>query len=51
MKRTKNDLMTLQSLPLEVKVQKTINRVDEFVQHFGTDGVYISCGGVKTVQY
>lgn len=47
MKRTKNDLITLQSLPLEVKVQKTINRVNEFVEHFGVDGVYISCGGGK----
>lgn len=49
--RTANDLKILQALPLEVKVQKTMNRVEEFVEHFGEDKLYLSCGGVKTVLF
>ena len=51
--RTKQDLKILQSLPLEVKIKKTIQRVEEFVNYFGEDGVYLSCGGGKdsTVLY
>ncbi|APQ41971.1 aminotransferase V [Clostridium phage Clo-PEP-1] len=37
----------INSLPLEVKVRKTMLRVQEWVDHFGEDGVYISCSGGK----
>lgn len=37
----------LQALPLEVKVQKTKQRIKEWVDYFGTDGVYISFSGGK----
>lgn len=49
--RTKQDLKILQSLPLEVKVKKTMQRVEDFIEYFGENGVYISCGGAKIVQY
>lgn len=42
MKRTKNDLIMLQALPLEVKIRMTQNRIREWVREFGTSGVYVS---------
>lgn len=44
---TKDDLRLLQSLPLEVKVAKTKQRIREWVAHFGKDGVYVSFSGGK----
>lgn len=40
-------LKQLQSLPLDAKIQITIQRVDEWVQEFGEEGVYISFSGGK----
>lgn len=45
--RTREELIMLQSLPLEVKILKTQQRIREWVQHFGVDGVYISFSGGK----
>ena len=36
-----------QSLPLEVKVVMTRNRIEKFITEYGTDGVYISFSGGK----
>ena len=44
---TKDELKALQSLPLEVKVLKTQQRIREWVTHWGTDGVYVSFSGGK----
>jgi 3'-phosphoadenosine 5'-phosphosulfate sulfotransferase (PAPS reductase)/FAD synthetase len=44
---TKNDLKMLQALPLDIKVEKTKQRIREWVQHWGVDGVYISFSGGK----
>lgn len=44
---TKDELKALQSLPLEVKVLKTQQRIREWVTHFGVDGVYVSFSGGK----
>lgn len=44
---TKDDLRLLQSLPLEVKVAKTKQRIREWVTHFGKDGVCVSFSGGK----
>lgn len=44
---TIDDLKILQALPLELKVMRTQQRVREWVQHFGVDGVYISFSGGK----
>lgn len=45
MERTKNDLAMLQALPLDVKLRKTQNRIREWVEYFGVDGVYVSFSG------
>lgn len=44
---TKNELVMLQSLPLDVKIMKTKQRIREFVDRFGNEGVYISFSGGK----
>lgn len=44
---TKDELKMLQSLPLEVKVLKTQQRIREWVTHFGVNGVYVSFSGGK----
>ena len=46
-KRTKTDLQELQALPLEVKIKKTQQRIREWVNHYGSDGVYVSFSGGK----
>ena len=46
-KRTKTDLIQMQSLPLEVKILMTQRRIREWVTEFGTDGVYVSFSGGK----
>lgn len=45
--RTIQELQQLQRLPLEVKVAKTKQRIREWVDHFGVDGVYVSFSGGK----
>ena len=45
--RTKEDLIMMQSLPLELKVAKTKLRIQEWVNHYGRDGVYVSFSGGK----
>jgi len=44
---TINELTMLQHLPLEVKVAKTQQRIREWVNFYGKDGVYISFSGGK----
>lgn len=44
---TREELKMLQSLPLEVKIQKTQQRIREWVEHYGEDGVYVSFSGGK----
>ena len=40
-------LRQMQSLPLEAKILKTKQRIKEWIEHFGGDGVYISFSGGK----
>ena len=42
---TKNDLLLLQSLSLDLKVLKTKQRLREWVNYFGIDNVFISVSG------
>lgn len=44
---TKEELKMLQALPLEIKVAKTKQRIREWVERFGEDGVYVSFSGGK----
>lgn len=44
---SKEELKMLQALPLEIKVAKTKQRICEFVERFGEDGVYVSFSGGK----
>ena len=44
---TRNDLMQLQMLPLDIKVRMTQIRIKQWVNEFGTDGVYVSFSGGK----
>lgn len=44
---TRNELKILQSLPLEIKVAKTKERIREWVNYYGVDGVYVSFSGGK----
>lgn len=41
----KKELMMLQALPLNLKVAKSKLRIEEFIRHFGVNGVYISFSG------
>ena len=43
----KNELITLQSLPLEIKIAKSLRRIQEFIDYYGENGVYISFSGGK----
>ena len=45
--RTAQDLRQLQAYPLEMKVMLTKQRIREWVNYFGTDGVYVSFSGGK----
>lgn len=47
MKHSKYDLVQMQSLPVEAKIQMTKKRIDEFVERFTPDGVYVSFSGGK----
>ena len=44
-KNTVEELQMLQALPLEVKVRKTEDRIKEWVDEYGVDGVYVSFSG------
>jgi 3'-phosphoadenosine 5'-phosphosulfate sulfotransferase (PAPS reductase)/FAD synthetase len=44
---TREELTMLQHLPLEVKVAKTQQRIREWVDFYGKDGVYVSFSGGK----
>lgn len=50
-KHTMNDLYQMQSLPLSAKIRMTARRINEWVNEFGEDGVYLSfsCGKDSTV--
>ena len=43
----KTELIMLQSLPLDIKVLKTKRRIQEWVDYYGEDKVYISFSGGK----
>ena len=45
--RTMQDLLQMQSLPLEAKVGMTRNRIKAWVNEFGEEGVYVSFSGGK----
>lgn len=44
---TRDDLKLLQALPLDIKIGKTRNRIREWVNTYGTDGVYVAFSGGK----
>ena len=44
---TIKELQQLQALPLNIKVEKTKQRIREWVEHFGVNGVYVSFSGGK----
>jgi 3'-phosphoadenosine 5'-phosphosulfate sulfotransferase (PAPS reductase)/FAD synthetase len=45
--RTKDDLRQLQALPLELKIGLTKRRIADWVNYYGTSGVYVSFSGGK----
>jgi len=57
MKHTKSDLMQFQSLPLNLKIQMTANRIEGWYQHWNSyrsdakkndpEGIYLSFSGGK----
>ncbi len=44
---TRNELALFRGLPLNIKIFKTANRINEFVNLFGDDGIYVSFSGGK----
>ena len=46
-KHTMNDLYQMQSLPLSAKIRMTARRINEWVNEFDEDGVYLSFSGGK----
>lgn len=44
---SREELKSLQSLPLDVKIRKTQQRIREWVEYYGEDGVYVSFSGGK----
>lgn len=46
-RHTNQDLIQMQSLPLECKVNMTINRIRGWLDEYGSDGVYVSFSGGK----
>lgn len=46
-KITNNELVMLQSLPLDIKIGKAKLRIEEWVRYYGEDNVYISFSGGK----
>lgn len=47
MKHTKDELRQWQALPLSIKLRMTQQRIRDWVNEFGTDGVYVSFSGGK----
>lgn len=47
MKQTIEELKRLQAQPLDIKITMTRQRIREWVEHFGEDGVYVSFSGGK----
>lgn len=47
MRIDENELLYRQSLPLSVKVSMSMNRIRNFINEYGEDGVYISFSGGK----
>ena len=45
--RTIQDLRMRQALPLEIKIRMTESRIRDWVNAYGTDGVYVSFSGGK----
>lgn len=46
-KNTIKELQMLQALPLNVKIEKTKQRIREWIDRYGVDGVYVSFSGGK----
>ena len=46
-KHTMADLIQMQSLPLDIKIRMTINRIKGWIDEYGEEGVYISFSGGK----
>ena len=46
-KHTMSDLYQMQSLPLKAKITMTERRIQEWVEEYGEDGVYVSFSGGK----
>lgn len=46
-KHTMEDLYQMQSLPLSAKIRMTQRRIDDWVNEFGKEGVYLSFSGGK----
>ena len=46
-RHTMDELRILQSLPLDIKIQKTRLRIREWINEYGEDGVYVSFSGGK----
>lgn len=46
-KHTLSDLKMMQSLPLSAKIRMTVYRIRQWVEEYGTDGVYVSFSGGK----
>ncbi len=46
-RHTATDLKQLQALPLDAKVAATKHRIQQWIDEYGTDGVYISFSGGK----
>ena len=46
-KHTRDELTLWQSLPLEVKIRMTEERIKGWINHFGQEGVYVSFSGGK----
>lgn len=45
--RTLQDLYQLQSLPLSIKIRMTQDRIKQWIDEYGSDGVYVSFSGGK----
>lgn len=48
-KHTIGDLYQMQSLPLSEKIKMTERRIHEWLEYFGSDGVYIGFSGARIV--
>lgn len=47
MKHTMSDLYQMQGMPLEAKVEMTKRRIQQWIDEYGEDGVYVSFSGGK----